>query len=133
MDDLNTTSEILDVASARERLEQAKPLVERIMGLSREMASLHSELRTGPMDQDREHTLRTRHDSAQTSLVETIRELNELGAVLKDPMSGLIDFYTWHEGELVFLCWRHGETTINHWHGLEDGFQGRRPVSELRA
>ena len=103
------------------------------MGLSREMASLHSELRTGRVDEDREAALRDRHDRAQTVLLEKIRDLNAMGAVLKDPMTGLIDFYTWHDGELVFLCWRHGEETINYWHGLEDGFQGRRPVSELES
>jgi len=133
VDDLNTTSEVLDVTSARGRLEDARPVVEAIMGLSREMASLHSELRTGRVDEDREAALRDRHDRAQNVLLEKIRDLNAMGAVLKDPMTGLIDFYTWHDGELVFLCWRHGEETINYWHGLEDGFQGRRPVSELES
>ena len=31
-------------------------------------------------------------------------------------------------GEEVLLCWRLGEDEIGYWHGLEDGFSGRRPL-----
>ena len=132
-DSLNTTSEVLDVATARDRLAHVKPIVGQIMGLSREIASLQAELKTGQMDDERQERLVERHDGCQSSLIAKIRDLNAQGAVLKDPMSGLIDFYTWHEGELVFLCWKHGEDTIDYWHGIEDGFAGRRPVSDLRG
>jgi hypothetical protein len=32
------------------------------------------------------------------------------------------------EGEMAFLCWRHGEDTIRFWHGLSEGFGGRKPL-----
>jgi hypothetical protein len=31
---------------------------------------------------------------------------------------------------VVLLCWRMGETAIEHWHTVESGFQGRQPVDE---
>jgi hypothetical protein len=31
----------------------------------------------------------------------------------------------------VLLCWKLGEDEVAFWHGLEDGFAGRRPVEEL--
>lgn len=70
--------------------------------------------------------------SRQLRLIEAfqraLKELEELGAVLKDVSTGLVDFYTVREHELVFLCWQPGEDRIRFWHTLEDGFAGRRPL-----
>ena len=56
------------------------------------------------------------------------KELVTRGAYLKDPATGLLDFYTWRGDEIVFLCWKDGEDTIGYWHGLHDGFLGRAPL-----
>lgn len=56
------------------------------------------------------------------------RELEELGVELKDPESGLIDFYHERDGEIVYLCYRLGEPDIAWWHTLDGGFAGRRPI-----
>ncbi len=58
-------------------------------------------------------------------------ELLEIGCYLKDWKLGLIDFPAEHHGRVVWLCWKDGEDSIGHWHELDVGFQGRRPVSEL--
>jgi hypothetical protein len=29
---------------------------------------------------------------------------------------------------VVFLCWKHGEPAVTHWHELDAGFAGRRPL-----
>ena len=55
-------------------------------------------------------------------------EVSGLGCVIKDPRIGLVDFYGRVDGELVFLCWRFGEEAIAHYHGLEEGFSGRKPL-----
>jgi hypothetical protein len=55
-------------------------------------------------------------------------ELEVLGVVLKDARTGLVDFYARIDGKLVFLCWRHGEERITHYHDLESGFSGRKPI-----
>lgn len=59
-------------------------------------------------------------------------ELEDLGAVLKDPKTGLIDFYSKIEGKTVLLCWRHGEDAIEHYHDVEAGFSGRKPLAAIR-
>jgi hypothetical protein len=56
------------------------------------------------------------------------REVEELGGVLKDPQRGLVDFYGRVDGELVWFCWRYGEDRVAHYHGLEEGFPGRKPI-----
>jgi hypothetical protein len=55
-------------------------------------------------------------------------EVESMGAVLKDPRSGLVDFYGQVDGKLVWLCWRYGEKAVTHYHGLDEGFSGRKPI-----
>jgi hypothetical protein len=49
------------------------------------------------------------------------------GGGLDDP-AGLVDFPTLVDGEEAYLCWRLGEERIEHWHGLEEGFAGRKAL-----
>ena len=58
-------------------------------------------------------------------------ELEEMGAVLKDPRTGLVDFYGRVDGKLVWLCWKYGETQVTHYHGLDEGFSGRKPIEPM--
>jgi hypothetical protein len=57
-----------------------------------------------------------------------VEELAALGVQVKDLDSGLLDFPSVRDGEPVLLCWRVGEEQVGYWHGLEDGFAGRRPI-----
>ena len=59
-----------------------------------------------------------------------VEELSELGAELKDPSRGLIDFYSRLDDRVVYLCWMLGEGDIQHWHELDAGFPGRQSVSD---
>jgi hypothetical protein len=65
------------------------------------------------------------HAERVTTLVE---ELQVLGCELKDFEQGLVDFYALREDRLVYLCWRLGEENITHWHEVDQGFAGRRPI-----
>lgn len=60
-----------------------------------------------------------------------IDELAGLGAGLKDPVIGLIDFPAFVEGREVCLCWKLGEGEIGFWHEIDTGFAGRQPVATL--
>jgi hypothetical protein len=55
-------------------------------------------------------------------------ELEELGCYLRDPEKGLIDFPAFVGTELVYLCWCPGETKVTHYHGMREGFIGRKPI-----
>jgi hypothetical protein len=61
---------------------------------------------------------------------ETIAEIDEIGVQVKDIDSGLLDFPFRLDDQVVLLCWRMGETTIEHWHTVEAGFKGRQPVDD---
>jgi hypothetical protein len=57
-----------------------------------------------------------------------VEEINSHGCVCKGVEQGLVDFPCLLGGEIVFLCWRYGEESVGHWHRIEDGFAGRRPL-----
>lgn len=61
---------------------------------------------------------------------EMVAEIDAIGVQVKDLDSGLLDFPFRLDEEIVLLCWKMGEPTIEHWHTLEAGFQGRQPVDE---
>ena len=61
---------------------------------------------------------------------ESIAEIDSIGVQVKDVDSGLLDFPCRVDDQVVLLCWRMGETAIEHWHTIEDGFKGRQPVDE---
>jgi len=61
---------------------------------------------------------------------ESIAEIDSIGVQVKDLDSGLLDFPFRLDEEIVLLCWRLGESSIEHWHTLESGYQGRQPVDE---
>ena len=56
------------------------------------------------------------------------REVEEMGAVLKDARTGLLDFYGEVDGKLVWLCWKYGESECAFYHALEEGFSARKPI-----
>lgn len=55
-------------------------------------------------------------------------ELEKLGVVLKDARTGLMDFYARVDGKVVFLCWQYGEDCVAHYHDIDAGFSGRKPI-----
>jgi hypothetical protein len=55
-------------------------------------------------------------------------EIVELGGAPKDLGLGLVDFLHLRDGREVNLCWKYGEREIRHWHGLDEGYTGRKPL-----
>ena len=56
--------------------------------------------------------------------------MQEIGCLIKDLDIGLIDFPTTYRGEEVYLCWKLGEPGIEYWHGVDEGFRGRKPIDQ---
>ena len=57
--------------------------------------------------------------------------LDDRGIVLRDIATGLLDFPALAGGRQVLLCWRLGEDRVEYWHGTEEGFAGRKPLTQL--
>jgi hypothetical protein len=57
-----------------------------------------------------------------------VRAIEAEGVLVKDLESGLLDFPSERDGEVVLLCWRFGEPSVAHWHSVDAGFAGRQPL-----
>jgi hypothetical protein len=68
------------------------------------------------------------HAAASLEIALGFDQLEERDVVVRDLERGLIDFPSLIDGEEVYLCWLLGEPTVGHWHALESGFMGRRPL-----
>ena len=71
-----------------------------------------------------------RRESSALGLKENIDKIQEYGCVVKDLDVGLIDFPTLYRGEEVYLCWKLGESGIQFWHGVDEGFRGRKAIDQ---
>ncbi|HSP54867.1 MAG TPA: DUF2203 domain-containing protein, partial [Dehalococcoidia bacterium] len=60
-----------------------------------------------------------------------VERVNDMGCELKDLDRGLVDFRSIIGDQEIYLCWMLGEEHITHWHDLDAGFAGRRPLEEL--
>jgi len=68
-----------------------------------------------------------REETART-LQQAVERVHQFGCLVKDLDIGLIDFPTLFQGEEVYLCWKLGERGIRFWHGVSEGFGGRKPI-----
>ncbi len=69
-------------------------------------------------------------EQSAAKVLETVNKIQETGCLVKDLDEGLVDFPTLRKGEEVYLCWKLGEERIGYWHGIQEGFAGRKPLDE---
>jgi hypothetical protein len=129
------------------RVEEAEGLLPRVEQHLREAIALKSDYQKadeqlndalrriamlGGSTVDREQILAIRavRDTSAARLKEIFEGIQEIGCEVKDLDIGLIDFLTLYNGEEVYLCWKLGEQGITHWHGIQEGFAGRRAIDQ---
>jgi len=59
---------------------------------------------------------------------QALKEIEDLGVLVKDFDQGLCDFLHKREGRMVYLCWRLDEEEVAWWHDVDAGFAGRQPL-----
>jgi hypothetical protein len=133
--------------SKRFTLAEAQRLIPQVDRLLRDAVALKTEyddaekaiqsmservMMMGGMVVDRNQALesRNRRDSAAGRLRAAIDEVQEIGCIVKDLDMGLIDFPTMFRGVEVYMCWKLGETAIGFWHGVDEGFRGRKAIDQ---
>jgi hypothetical protein len=112
---------IREAATAKNRYEQAE---QSIQNLTQRI------LMNGGVSVDTTlaEAWKNQYDSSGTALKSALERIEEMGVLVKDIDSGLVDFPTLFEGTEVYLCWRADEPDISHWHGVNEGFAGRKPI-----
>ena len=128
-------------------LAQAQSLIPRVDRLLREAIALKSGcveaeralqsfneriMLMGGMRVDRDRFLqaKSRCESEGARLRNAVEQLQDLGCVVKDLDTGLVDFPTLFRGQEVYLCWKLGEANIQFWHDVDQGFRGLKAIDQ---
>jgi hypothetical protein len=82
------------------------------------------------VDRERALTARSRRDAAGAMLKGAVEAVQDTGCLIKDLDIGLVDFPTLFKGVEVYLCWKLGEPGIAFWHGVDEGFRGRKAIDQ---
>lgn len=135
-------NKIFSVEEANRLLPALEHSLVVLTGIAREATTVRREIEvlgaiagSGASDENPDVVALREKESVLAGHLERFK--SELGAVsahgciLRDLELGLVDFYTMAHGRVVCLCWRRGESRIEHWHAVDEGFSGRRPLSDL--
>lgn len=122
---------------ANAALGQLRPIAEEMVQRSRALAQAQieqAELVTHIAGNGGDLTPAEVRDAAEKvsraaeAVADCVRRIDEAGVQVKDLGEGLLDFPARHHGEDVLLCWKVGEPEVAFWHGLAEGFAGRKPL-----
>jgi hypothetical protein len=125
------------VEEANDVLPAVRVFMERIQGHRASLAEAqaeHADLAQriagngGDLSPQEVAEVQGRVEEEAAAIARCIEGIGELGGMVKDLDAGLVDFLHKRNEEDVLLCWRMGEAQITHWHGLEEGFAGRKPL-----
>jgi hypothetical protein len=122
---------------ANAAVDELRPLVERMVEHGRKLAAAQrsqTELVTriagngGDMQPSDLSDLAKTIQAEADAIAACATEINAAGAQIKSLEEGLLDFPSRRDGEEILLCWKLGEGDIAYWHGVDEGFAGRRPL-----
>ena len=108
-------------AEAAETLPLVKRIVNDILDMGNSFKQLYEE---SPQSEKLQRI--------EKEIKELINELNSLGCEYKDLSFsiGLVDFPSIIDGQNVYLCWKSDEPSLLYYHGIYDGFAGRKLIPE---
>jgi hypothetical protein len=122
---------------ANEALGEVRPLTEALVehrrllvALQEQQAELTARIagNGGDLEPRELQEVQDRLDEAVAGIAGCLARIHEAGALVKDLDEGLVDFPAQRQGEAVLLCWRLGEPEVGFWHGVDEGFSGRKPL-----
>jgi hypothetical protein len=122
------------VEEANRMLPYVRQELSFLQEAKRQFAATYQELQQAkkqqPPDDGTVFTLECRLEFMELEAQMRINRLHEQGVQVKDIDIGLFDFPAVLNGQEVLLCWRQGEPTVSHYHGIHEGYAGRRPIGE---
>jgi hypothetical protein len=132
--DKNQKKKSFSPEEANATLPLLRAIVQDISSLAVAMRGRHERLMklTGADDRRASaaeiESLQTELEQAEETMHGYLQELDDLGVLLKDFVSGLIDFPARMNDHEVYLCWRLGEPEVGFWHEVDAGFAGRQKL-----
>jgi hypothetical protein len=120
------------VITLQEEFGRARELRDQLLGVQQKLSEAGrpmegSDVEVDPDAPPQVQKLQGRAVAIIAKLRDLLREVSELGVEVK-AADGLVDFRSKLHGRTVCLCWKFGEERIEHYHELDTGFSGRRPL-----
>jgi hypothetical protein len=121
---------VFSVHEANALIPQLKGLLTRVQNEKERMQEMRPELEKAQKDymKDWGTPRGAEYIEILDAFGQTLREIEELGVLVKDLDMGLCDFPHNRDGRVVYLCWKLDEDEITWWHELDAGFAGRQPL-----
>ena len=118
-----TATKYFTPEEAKRTLPLVKKIVKDILDTSFQISTIAEQM--GPEAQENPEVQKLISD-----LNYFIRELEEIGCYYKDWnfSIGLVDFPSFIGEEEVYLCWRSDEEDILYYHGINEGYAGRKRI-----
>jgi hypothetical protein len=122
---------------ANQALAEVRPLTEELVAHRRALVELQERQSAlmariagngGNVEPHELEDVQEQLDEEVAGIARCVARIQDVGALVKDLDAGLVDFPATRDGEEVLLCWRLGEAEIGFWHGLDEGFSGRKPL-----
>ena len=125
---------------ATEALEELRPIAEEMVARRRELVEAQGRRATlgaqvganggdlTPSDfADADDEL----EQAASALARCVEQIQAAGVLVKDLDRGLLDFPALRDDGEILLCWQVGEDEIRYWHGVDEGFAGRKRIDDV--
>jgi hypothetical protein len=121
-----------DIDDANAALPDLDGILTTLAAQREELIRLRDEVTTDEQPDAAElRRIRLRMQGLVDQMAAGVARIEELGITLRDIPGGLVDFPALVNGRQVWLCWKRGEDSVDHWHPVDTGFADRRPLSEL--
>ena len=112
---------IREAVQARQQYQEAADLIQQLAQRILMAGGMH-------VDTAKTEGWKAQVESSGQTLKSSMERIEEMGVLVKDLDTGLVDFPTLFKGEEVYLCWRMDEADIDHWHGINEGVAGRKAI-----
>jgi hypothetical protein len=128
---------VFTLEEANAALVELRPVVERMVEHRRNLTAAQTRQAElvarvasngGDMVPSDLHELAETIQSEADAISDCAEQINAAGAQVKSLEDGLLDFPAKRGEEDILLCWKLGEEEIGYWHGIDEGFSGRKPL-----
>ncbi|OVE76793.1 hypothetical protein BVX98_04735 [bacterium F11] len=120
-------------------VQEAEELIPALKGIIRDAQEIKLNIEAKVEEWRRTHksmgpaeeaVIRGQIEYLAKSMESKLNEMTEMGCILKDLDLGLTDFPARIGEKEAYLCWRSGEENIRFWHGITEGYSGRKPLEK---
>ena len=125
---MTTETKYFTPFEAKKTLPLVKKIVKDILDTTKEMRLIAEDV-DGNIESD---SVKPKIQKMAGDVNGFMQELEEIGCLYKDWnfTIGLVDFPALVNGREVYLCWRSDEEDVKFYHGIEEGYNSRKPIPD---